>query len=112
MVDPEPEAERLHPAGQKRQAHQRQRALEDPDDYLYYSDDPVSLKRATTREMNASKRLKELERWLATTADRLEMQETGVTRPYPPELDSEPYSKGFKVLALHSFDGTKLASQH
>src|SRR4051812_37119856 len=68
--------------------------------------------RATTREMNASKRLEELERWVAAAADRLEIQGVGVTRPYPPEWDSEPYPKGFKVPALHSFDGTKLASQH
>src|SRR4051812_23070695 len=68
--------------------------------------------RATTREMNASKRLEELERWVAAAADRLEIQGVGVTRPYPPEWDSEPYPKGFKVPALHSFDGTQLASQH
>ena len=33
-------------------------------------------------------------------------------RPYPLEWDSVPYPKGFKVPTLHSFDGTKLASQH
>src|SRR3954466_12432407 len=35
-----------------------------------------------------------------------------ITRPYPPEWDAEPYPKGFKVPALHLFDGTQLASQH
>ena len=62
MVDSEPEAERLRAAGQKRQVHQRPRVLEDPEDCLYYSDDPVSPKRATTREMNAFRRLEKLER--------------------------------------------------
>src|SRR5438270_2487401 len=53
-----------------------------------------------------------LERWAATASGRLEIQGSEITRPYPPECDAEPYPKGFKVPTLHSFDGTKLASQH
>src|SRR4051812_10909238 len=111
-VDSEPVVNPLRASGQKRQAHQRQQIRKDSEECLYYSDDPVSPKRATTREIEAFRRLEKLKRWAATASGRLEIQGSEITRPYPPEWDAEPYPKGFKVPALHSFDGTQLASQH
>src|SRR3954463_10241724 len=112
ISDSEPEANPLRTSGQKRHAHQRQRVPDDSEEQLYYFDDPVSPKRATTREIEAFRRLEKLERWAATASGHLEIQRSEITRPYPPEWDAEPYPKGFKVPALHSFDGTQLASQH
>src|SRR3954466_1367704 len=114
ISDSEPEASPLRTSGQKRQAQQPQRLPDDSEEGLYYPDDPVNLspKRATTREIEAFRRLEKLERWAATASGRLEIQGAEITRPYPPGWDAEPCPKGFKVPALHSFDGTQLASQH
>jgi len=53
---------------------------------------------------NHSKRMNELEKHLEAIANRSNLQEAGIIRPYPAEWDVAPYLPKFKAPTLHTFN--------
>ena len=54
----------------------------------------------------------ELENCLEAIAQRDDLKEVGVVRPYPVEWDVVPYPPKFKELTLYTFDGKGSPNQH
>ena len=63
-------------------------------------------------ESNHAKRMNELEKRLEAIANRSNLQQVGVVRPYPIEWDAPPYPSRFKEPTLHTFDGKGSSNQH
>ena len=59
-----------------------------------------------------AKRMSQLERRLEALANRKDLQEVGVVRPYPAEWDLVPYPPKFKAPTLQAFDGKGSPNQH
>ena len=59
-----------------------------------------------------STKVDELEARLNAMANRSELREEGVIRPYPAEWDTAPYPPKFKAPTLQPFDGTGSPNQH
>ena len=57
------------------------------------------------RRDNHFKRVSELKKCLEALADRSNLQEVGMARPYLVEWDAAPYLHKFKAPTLHTFDG-------
>jgi len=53
-----------------------------------------------------------LEKCLEAIANRSNLQETGVVRPYPVEWDVVPYPFKFKAPTLQTFDGKGSPNRH
>ena len=64
------------------------------------------------KEDNHSNRINELEKCMEATANRSNLQEAGVVKPYPAKRDIVPYLPKFKVPILQIFDGKGSPSQH
>lgn len=59
-----------------------------------------------------ARKMKELEQRLDAIANRSELHEEGLIRPYPAEWDIAPYLSKFKAPTLHAFNGTGSPNQH
>ena len=57
-------------------------------------------------------KMNELEIRLEAVANRGELQDIGIVRPYPVEWDSILYPHKFKAPSLHNFDGKGSPNQH
>jgi len=63
-------------------------------------------------ESNHAKKMNELEKYLEAIANRSDLQEVGVVRPYSVEWDVAPYPPRFKAPTLHTFDDKESPNQH
>ena len=59
-----------------------------------------------------SKRMNELEKCLEAIANRSNLQEAGIVRPYLVEWDVAPYPPKFKAPTLQTFDSKRSPNQY
>ena len=56
--------------------------------------------------------MSKLEQCLETLANRSDLQDVGIIRPYPVEWDTAPYLPKFKAPTLYIFDDKRSLNQH
>jgi len=56
--------------------------------------------------------MNKLKKYLKVIANRSDLQEVRLVRPYPVEWDVASYPSRFKALTLHTFGGKRLSNQH
>nr|ABD63158.1 hypothetical protein 20.t00010 [Asparagus officinalis] len=112
-------AQLLAEKGQKPESSRRttskgkQKATEHSDRETHHLGSSSEGEREMEKELHPqSTKVDELKARLNAIANRSELREEGVVRPYPAEWDTAPYPPKFKAPTLQPFDGTGSPNQH